>query len=357
MPKALVILLRWHEAKHSEAAHDVLLGPLAGQIDFDTVGVEWGRRPPPEVVDAANGPLVFFQTPPPAGLVERLPQPVTWIPMWDSVAFRPQRWWNALPRRLRVIAFSRAVAERARRAGLAVFPIQYAVDPARLTPAEWNHGRVALYWNRAGAVSRKFLDRFCATMQVDRLLVKDSPDPGYSRRMKLRLPSRIGRTVVEDIPPTPVRADYFSLTLDANMMIAPRMTEGVGLTYLEAMARGCVVFAADRPTMNETIVHGQSGVLLDIETLPAWQLWLRRRWNRALSLAGPYSGVVERYCDDQPWESLAEIDLTAVAAQARQGQFERLAQWNGCLSAYGRFLLGEDRADPSEMRTDPGNSA
>ena len=47
------------------------------------------------------------------------------------------------------------------------------------------------------------------------------------------------------------------------VFIAPRLAEGIGMSFLEAMAMGCAVIAQDDATMNEYIVHGKTGILVD----------------------------------------------------------------------------------------------
>ncbi|MGA2477762.1 MAG: glycosyltransferase, partial [Spirochaetia bacterium] len=46
-------------------------------------------------------------------------------------------------------------------------------------------------------------------------------------------------------------------------IISPRIAEGIGMTFLEAMSKGICVIAANRPTMNEYIRTGQNGILFD----------------------------------------------------------------------------------------------
>ena len=57
------------------------------------------------------------------------------------------------------------------------------------------------------------------------------------------------------------RQDYLKYLNQANIFIAPRAAEGVGLSFVEALARGCAVFAYDAPTMNEYITHKADGFL------------------------------------------------------------------------------------------------
>ena len=59
------------------------------------------------------------------------------------------------------------------------------------------------------------------------------------------------------------RSDLDEFVRRANVYFAPRLAEGIGQTFLEAMCRGQCVVAVDGPTMNEYIVHGVNGLLYD----------------------------------------------------------------------------------------------
>ena len=57
------------------------------------------------------------------------------------------------------------------------------------------------------------------------------------------------------------KSDYEAALENALVFFAPRPVEGIGFSFLEAMARGCCVVASDSPTMNEYITHGETGLL------------------------------------------------------------------------------------------------
>ena len=59
------------------------------------------------------------------------------------------------------------------------------------------------------------------------------------------------------------KEDFWRVLERANVFFAPRLVEGIGMSFLEAMARGQCVVAPDRPTMNEYILHGVNGLLYD----------------------------------------------------------------------------------------------
>ncbi|HYO87690.1 MAG TPA: glycosyltransferase [Candidatus Limnocylindrales bacterium] len=352
-PKITVVLLNWHESRQSEASHDVLIRPLSGAFTIATRGVEWGRMPQVAEIDRDSQAVVFFQTPPPAEFVRQSRCPVTWIPMWDSVYMRPQRWWNALPPGLRVVAFSGSVAQRARAAGLPVFDIQYFCDPDSVEPVTWDAERVALYWNRTGLLSRTFLERFCAAFDIDRLLYKNRLDPGYGPAANLHLPAKLGKTRIEEIAHTESREEYFRLIRPANVVLAPRAYEGIGLTFLESLARGSAVFACNSPTMNEYITHGVNGLLYPKVSHTPAALFVKRGVRKLRRVLRPVgimpAGALEQAVADVNWQGMAGQDLAAIGNRARADQAEGAARWQQALANYARFLVSEQPEFPSLM--------
>jgi len=59
------------------------------------------------------------------------------------------------------------------------------------------------------------------------------------------------------------KEDYLKTLSGSNVFFAPRLYEGIGMPFLEAMAMGIVVVAPGHPTMNEYIIDGENGLLYD----------------------------------------------------------------------------------------------
>lgn len=59
-------------------------------------------------------------------------------------------------------------------------------------------------------------------------------------------------------------SEYRSIVAKSDIFVAPREYEGIGMSFLEAMAAGKCVVAPNTPTMNEYITHGVNGLLYDI---------------------------------------------------------------------------------------------
>lgn len=58
--------------------------------------------------------------------------------------------------------------------------------------------------------------------------------------------------------------ELYRLLSDCDIFVAPRLFEGIGQTFLEAMAMGKCVISPNFPTMNEYIENGLNGILFDI---------------------------------------------------------------------------------------------
>jgi len=329
-------VLDWH-ISNSLAFVDFLLDPLRSyySIEFE----EWdGTSLPSRFSEdsAANGTCVFCQLPPPPSAFEVPGVKIIWAPMWDQAQGYSQKWWQVLPKSVRVLAFSEAVATRAERAGLELLRLKYFKDPSLLRPARWNQGLCLMYWNRTGILGPDFLERLCAELQIRKLLFQSVCDPLVSAEFSYRLPSRLGSTIVEEIPEFLPREQYLQLISQANLYCAPRSSEGVGIAFLEAMARGCGVLAYDGPTMNEYVVHLQNGYLL--EKSPDKPTILERVIRR---MRWTTPGRVRRKVSmRQDWACLRAINWQALGDAARNDHMEGHRNWLRSIPILAAFIDG-----------------
>ena len=60
-------------------------------------------------------------------------------------------------------------------------------------------------------------------------------------------------------------SDLFNLLDSTKYYIAPRKQEGIGFSYMDAMARGCVIIAHNDRVMNEYIKDGYNGYLINFD--------------------------------------------------------------------------------------------
>jgi hypothetical protein len=336
-PQIQVVLYNWHANRVSAAAYDTLLDPLQPYFNYVLRSLDWNELCPPEWTEKSQLPVVFFYATPPIEALRASGRIVVWIPMWDTARTFTSNFWEHVPRNVRIISFCDALSERTRAAGLQTLDVRYFCDPASNTPVEWQGERVAYYWNRIGLVSPRFLERWCDILRIDRLLFKAQMDPGIPQRLAFDLPHRFGRTVVETIPHMENREDYFKLIESANIFLAPRPYEGIGMTFIEAMARGCAVFAYDGATMNEYIQSGKNGYLLrGRPSLPARTVAYGRRKLAKYGFRTPRPLFYVR--DDQPWDEVARFDLARMGQAARLAHIEGYTRWQAAIPQMAQFI-------------------
>ena len=191
---------------------------------------------------------------------------VVCIPMYDGAGAAPNHYWHHM-RQARHINFSHKLHNHVCGLGLTSLPVQYMMDPADFTPvSDYSSARV-VFWQRrpehglTAARIRRIVGPEAS------LHVHNAPDIASPEQF----PAHGANTVSHfDLDRNPL-ADAMN---EANVFVCPRMTEGIGMAMIEAMARGMVLIANDAPTHNEYIIDGLNGYLIDATTSddPAWPL-------------------------------------------------------------------------------------
>lgn len=192
---------------------------------------------------------------------------VVYVPMFDQFGFphRPpsnlSAFWAPF-QQSKVLSFSTSVHTLATGFGIASHLVRYFPEVPQTSgnPSAGLHG---FFWlRREGELDWGTVRSLIGPTRFDSFHLHVVGDPGFP---PVQLPPR------EELDALQVttsswfdrRADFEEVVSRANVYFAPRLAEGIGQTFLEAMARGQCVVAADSPTMNEYIVHGVNGLLFD----------------------------------------------------------------------------------------------
>lgn len=339
--------LTWH-IDQSPALYELLVSPLSPYMQFEQLGWDGeGDLPAFQAIKSRRNPIVFFQLPPPEAIYDYSDLCLVWIPMWDQARGYDLQWWNRLPKKMRVVSFSNEISLRARAVGLETLDVRYFISPADCQLADWNQPRTLLYWNRTGMIGKAFLQKLCSALKVDVLLFRQRIDPRIPSSSSYVLPEKVGRTLVKEIPVAPDGADahrhYLQYLDQASIFVAPRLYEGVGLSFIEALARGCAVFAHDAPTMNEYITHKKDGYLLQRYHRSAFNITREQIIKKTDSVAKSlgYKSPFFDYpiTEWQDWTEIKKLNLQALGNQARQRQLEGYALWKKSLPHYASFIL------------------
>ena len=161
------------------------------------------------------------------------------VPMYDNEWGSVWQWRRIAASGMGVISFCEKVSAHARRCGVKnLLDVRYFPDPVALPQTAGDPRRVFL-WERGGVSCEQARTMFPASDGYE-LVVKGAN---------------------EFLP----RAEYRARLASCGVVIAPRRKEGIGMAFLEAMAMGACVVAHNDATMNEYIVDGESGILIDFD--------------------------------------------------------------------------------------------
>ena len=262
-PRIVFVDHSFHKVTRSSAFFTTLLDEWADVVAVESESWRRGANVSAARIDAERADaVVFWQTLADPSELLKLRTPAVWVPMYDSAVHSPAVFWRVLARTgVRIVSFCRALSATARRYGIPVADYTYFPDPS-LVPARrpGGEGLRLFFWDR-GYVRFEQLRATVDPADVWRTTVRRAPNPGLSA-------SPITARDVRDYKITFCdgalgRARYLDLLADCDLFFAPRRYEGIGMTFLEAMAMGLAVVAADSPTMNEYITDGVDGFLYD----------------------------------------------------------------------------------------------
>src|SRR5271156_318373 len=191
---------------------------------------------------------------------------IIWAPMYDGAAGLVGCYWKALSNAgLKVIAFSEKMKLLCDQNEIPSISVKYYPDPDRYDSTPRLDGCHVFFWARGG-IRFSDVQPLLHAEQIDSFTCLSQPDPGRpaeqispadAERLKVRLIRTAGF-----LP----KQEYLRLLEQANVFIAPRRREGIGMSFLEALAmRKCVV-AYDDATMNEYIDTGKTGFLFRKDT-------------------------------------------------------------------------------------------
>lgn len=190
---------------------------------------------------------------------------ITFIPMLDSYGtFRtPERSlvWAFEPfQGCKVLSFSRAIHYIASAFGIYSLPVRYFQAPVS-GAAECSPGLHGFFWLRhEGQITWAMVRALIGQTPFASLHLHIAPDPG-SPEPALPTEEECRQFSITTSRWFETKEDFYRTLARANVFFAPRNAEGIGQSFLEAMARGQCVVAPDNGTMNEYILHGVNGLL------------------------------------------------------------------------------------------------
>ena len=183
---------------------------------------------------------------------------VVFVPMYDSCLRYPESFWRELAE-IEILCFCRTLFERLQGWGLRVRYAQYFPDPAQFT-VNTRPDYAGFFWPRRQELPWGTIRSLLGDSKLSWINLHQAPDIQSSETTEISSTDRTHYRLrfsawSED------RRGYHRAMRQAGVYFAPRLYEGIGMSFLEAMAMGKAVVAPDNPTMNEYLTHEVNGFL------------------------------------------------------------------------------------------------
>lgn len=218
------------------------VAPDLSFIDESYLGVIFCQRiyPPKTINKIKNKNIVFF-------------------PMYDSCGTLPRSYWKQY-KNIKFINFSKTLHRKLISWGFNSIYLQYFPKPDPFVAGDKNK---IFFWQRVSNININTIEKLFAGHDQLKVHLHKAIDPEHrfvypSKNQERRFSITYSKWFKN-------KEELLNLVKKSAIYTAPREYEGIGLSFLEAMAMGKAVVAANNPTMNEYIIHNKTGYLYKLK--------------------------------------------------------------------------------------------
>ncbi|NEW07084.1 glycosyltransferase [Paenibacillus sp. SYP-B3998] len=197
----------------------------------------------------------------------KLPVNITYLPMLDNFGndqlfhFNRHYWKHYAG--VKILCFSKALNSAILSHGLASKYVKYFPDPSKFIYTENEDDLRGFFWQRAPEqINWEIIKKLVQKADFSSMHIHTAVDPGLQ-------PYHPSVNDIRDFKIStsewfPERKDLYKIIAANQVYFTPRPSEGIGMSFLEAMAMGKCVVSPDYGTMNEYIIHGINGLLYNL---------------------------------------------------------------------------------------------
>ena len=245
------------KTKSSEFILDYLKSVYDVKVILDD---SWLGKPFPDMsfIDESFLCVIFWQLLPNCELLQNIKNDnIILFPMFDQSRIGGFEYWDKY-QGIKIINFSKALHTMLKGWGHTSMYIQYFPAPREFTPGKNDE---VFFWQRLSDINVGTITRLFGQSSL-KIHVHRTVDPGQRFiQPSPELEERFGITYSDWFK---TRDEMLDVIKQKGIYVASREYEGIGMSFLEAMAMGKAVVAVDNPTMNEYIEDGKTGYLFDL---------------------------------------------------------------------------------------------
>jgi glycosyltransferase involved in cell wall biosynthesis len=208
-------------------------------------------------IDESYLGVIFFQMLPQKSVMDKIKNDnLLHFPMYDHSCRFSLRFWDGY-RNLKIINFSKTMHDQLNSWGFESIYLQYFPKPCDFTPGKNDE---VFFWQRLSNINIKNISKLFGTGNY-KIHLHRAIDPGNGFVQPSRILEKRFNITYSDWFED--KSEILDLIKQKGIYVAPREFEGIGMSFLEAMAMGKAVVAVDNPTMNEYIIDKDNGYLFD----------------------------------------------------------------------------------------------
>lgn len=203
--------------------------------------------------------IIFYQIPPYSFVLKNNNiKKIIFIVMYDGLNFKGiVKNFHNFFNKIIFINFSKKFHDKLLKFGLNTYYFQYFPAPEK---KQFGDLKELFFWQRRSIINLSLIDKLFAnySIKIHHHLALDpfekSSNPSIEQIAKYQLTTS---NWFEN------RTQFLEAIANKAFFIAPRLQEGIGMSFLEAMAMGKIIIANNDATMNEYIEDGVNGFLFD----------------------------------------------------------------------------------------------
>ena len=180
--------------------------------------------------------------------------------MYDGSFNASNDFWYSY-RNVKIINFSKTLHNKLLNMGLDSHYIQFF--PEHNESFRKGDNKSIFFWHRISCININLITKLFSKIKIDNIHIHKAIDPMQQYiEPEDKVPFKIEYSEWYEN-----KKDMIKDIEKSQIYIAPRKLEGIGMSFLEAMALGRCVVAPNLPTMNEYIEHNKNGILYDIDNV------------------------------------------------------------------------------------------
>ena len=184
-----------------------------------------------------------------------------WSPMYDNLPMNWTYWKKISDLKIKILSFSKKISSQCLKYDCLKINLKYFKKPKKVEII--NKKKVNIFfWYRGGFKLSDWIHVF-DKKSINQIIYLDKPDPGkFSDDLDQEIIKnfKIKRIILNTMKKK--NTHFLNYIKNCDVFVSPRKQEGIGMSFVEAIAQGKYIVSYNDATMNEYIYNDKLGRVL-----------------------------------------------------------------------------------------------